>query len=413
MTSKKTKINQTHENTIKQINLKAIQKMVDIYAIDILGSSPRCAVYTFTKPKSDETKTKWEKSGVEGVLYIYKYKYDRDLKYSSENMGKICQDHHKKSTKNGTMGYAFTILNKSDDDKIVEKLDSSDIIEIKMNDQVIQYLSKRHNIKCIWFSKPDECQSTFKLLKKYYKKVSKSKKSDKSKKEVDDKYNFETKSEKQEQILDQAVNFDKIKRQPSQADKNHFSNLLGLNLKTENKVVENESEESYQSSKSSNKLKAPLQTFESKVEWLNNSKMKNPFKNFEKFENKKGQKFDSLDPEENDKCDMKLLPPSAFQTWDELDNLKDNPIKFENKTLPKPPERLLMKPFYNAEPIVENFPDNSFNTTVLSSSSISDTDSEQLNLSNEKLRKILIEVINDKNDTRFLDLIRERILENK
>lgn len=143
------------EESIKNINLKVIQKIIDPNAIDVIFTTPRCAIYN-GEYNLDQKKVCWEKSGVEGSLYLYKY-----LKQSAiTKLKKKCEANGQaldfksisKTPKN--VGWGFTILNKGNDKSIKHYLED---IEVQLNEPYILYRNigspdQCNVIKGIWFS---------------------------------------------------------------------------------------------------------------------------------------------------------------------------------------------------------------------------------------------------------------------
>merc|ERR1712066_94118 len=78
------------EKAIQAINLKAIQRKIDEYAVDVISTTPRCAIYNYIEKQ-------WKKSGIEGSLFIYKFCRPAEHNYGAGDRE----------------GLAFTILNKA------------------------------------------------------------------------------------------------------------------------------------------------------------------------------------------------------------------------------------------------------------------------------------------------------------
>ena len=149
-------------DAIKQINLKAIQKLIDENAIDVIHTTPRCAIYSYQvekkKDQFDKTsptrKSKtgkvqkpeplvWQKTGVEGSLYLYRY-----------------QNPHLKTQ----TGFAFAVLNKSDNKTIIQ-----DLAKVKIQPKLpyILYKNAQNQIYGIWFSDAFTFQQTSKIFQEH------------------------------------------------------------------------------------------------------------------------------------------------------------------------------------------------------------------------------------------------------
>jgi len=86
----------TADEAIKRIHLKAIQNKIDENAYEIVNTTARCAIYEWDK-------TGWQKTGIEGSLFIFKFK---------PNEKSVVEG----GASNKTNGLAMAILNKTNTD---------------------------------------------------------------------------------------------------------------------------------------------------------------------------------------------------------------------------------------------------------------------------------------------------------
>ena len=152
------------DDSIKTINLKAIQKNIDKTAVDIVHTTARCAIYNgqVADENSSKPQLEWKKSGVEGSLYLYKY--DRRGLSSSSNDDLQNIHAHRHATA-GTSGYAFTILNKGNDQQLKQ-----DLLEINCTyhaPYILYQNAQDFEIKGIWFSDMYTFNQTSQAFKKY------------------------------------------------------------------------------------------------------------------------------------------------------------------------------------------------------------------------------------------------------
>ena len=128
----------TADEAIKRIHLKALQNKIDENAYEIVNTTARCAIYEWDDKG-------WQKTGIEGSLFIFKYKHNN----------KSLTNGNDSSAENGsdTDGLAMAILNKTNTDTV--KLELNNQVEVKKSEPYLMYFNKKSHgdqIVGIWFN---------------------------------------------------------------------------------------------------------------------------------------------------------------------------------------------------------------------------------------------------------------------
>lgn len=130
----------TADEAIKRIHLKAIQNKIDENAYEIVNTTARCAIYEWDDKG-------WQKTGIEGSLFIFKYKHNnKSLANGNDSTAEEnnCSD---------TDGLAMAILNKTNTDTV--KLELNNQVEVKKSEPYLMYFNKKSHgdqIVGIWFN---------------------------------------------------------------------------------------------------------------------------------------------------------------------------------------------------------------------------------------------------------------------
>lgn len=149
--------NDQTQNAIQGINLKAIQRQVEPRASSVKFTTPRCAIYIF-----NEDSSKWNKSDIEGSLFIYEYEKNTPNNVQAETLHQLIPELQ--------TGMALTILNKSNDGMI--KQDICPTLDIQVSEPYLLYkTSSDPEIKGIWFNDMSAFREAQKLIESELKRV--------------------------------------------------------------------------------------------------------------------------------------------------------------------------------------------------------------------------------------------------